>query len=244
MLFTTTGCSVFLLFKLYQEPININLDLAYDAKTSDLVHGCVHPDRHRRYSCTSSETVLKQRKVTRHRRFVDVRPGDFKVQSDAQNRIHVRLGHCWIMTGILHGGRMMWRNAARGMTTCVQRRRQAMRVMQSALKMFISKIQRSDGSLKALHCTEWPFDHSIQGQEWLKLLEVYGLAEWSRYRAKSCTCANLAPCVDGQKCTSRIKTQTTKTVVSEKPKAIMVVEWDGDGTVIGHAEGDESVYIA
>ena len=95
-------------------------------------------------------TALKRREVTRPRRFVHVRLGDLKEQSDAQNRIHVRLGQCWIMTGIVLGSRMMWRRVTRGMTTCVERRRQATRVMQSAFKMFISKVQRSDRSLKAI----------------------------------------------------------------------------------------------
>ena len=103
---------------------------------------------------------------------MDVRAKDLEVQSGLKNRIHVRIGNCWIMTGIVDSGRMIWWNAARGMMTCP-----STRVMKKALKMFISKVQISDSSLKKLPCAEWPFDHSIQGEEWLKVLELCGLSK-------------------------------------------------------------------
>jgi len=146
------------------------LEHVYDAHTSDLVRSCVEPDRNRRYDHTSGETSLKRRKTKRPRRFVDVRAKDLEVQSGPKNRIHVRVGNCWIMTGIVDSGRMVWWNAARGMMTCP-----STRVMKKALEMFISKVQKSDSSLKKRPCTEWPFDHSIQGEEWLKVLELCGL---------------------------------------------------------------------
>ena len=61
----------------------------------------------------------------------------------------------------------------------------------------------------------------------------------SRYWAKSC-----ASSVDRQECINKIKTQTAKTTVSEKPIATRVVEWVGEGTVTGHVEGDEIVSLA
>lgn len=153
----------------------VHLDEVYDAQTSDLVRRCVHPDRHSRYNHTSSEPISKSRKATIPRRYAAIRQRDLKVKIFARNGIHVHLGHCWIMTGIVRGGRMIWWNAVRAMTTCVQRLRQSTRVMRSALNMFISEVQKSDSSLKALPCTEWPFDHAIQRREWLKLLELYCL---------------------------------------------------------------------
>ena len=74
------------------------------------------------------------------------------------------------MTGITRGGRMVWWNGVRPMTTCVERMHQSKTVMRSALDFFVSKVRTSDSSLRDLPCTEWPFDHTIQREEWLKLV--------------------------------------------------------------------------
>ena len=153
----------------------VHLDVLYDAQTSDLVRSCVHPDRHRRYNHTPSEQISQRRKATRPRRYTEMRRGDLKVKMDYENRIHVQIGHCWIMTGIAIGGRMRWWNAVKPMTTCVERMHQSKNVMRSALDIFISKVRKLDSLLKDLPCTEWPFDHEIQREEWLKLLELYWL---------------------------------------------------------------------
>ena len=97
------------------------------------------------------------------------RARDLEVQSDWENHIHVRIGNCWITTGIVQSGRMIWWNAARGMTTCLSKK--------TALEMLISKVRKSDNSLNDRPCTEWPFDDLIQGEEWLKMLESCGLAK-------------------------------------------------------------------
>jgi len=159
------------LFDLYTLYPNFfaQLEYAYDAQTSDLVRSCVEPDRNRRYNHTSGETSLKRRRAKRPRRFVNDSARDLEVQCDWENRIHVRIGNCWIMTGIVQSGRMIWWNAARGMTTCLSKK--------TALEMFISKVRKLDNSLNDRPCTEWPFDHSIQGEEWLKMLESCGLAK-------------------------------------------------------------------
>ena len=68
---------------------------------------------------------------------------------------------------------MVWWNGVRPMTTCVERMHQSKTVMRSALDFFVSKVRTSDSSLRDLLCTEWPFDHPIQREEWLKLLELY-----------------------------------------------------------------------
>ena len=157
-----------------------HLEVLYDAQTSDLVRSCVHPDRNSRYNHTSGEQISQgfkptKRKAKRPRRYTEITRGDLKVKIASQDCIHVQVGHCWIMTGIARGGRMMWWNAVRPMTTCVERMHQSKKVMRSALDIFISKVRTLDSSLKDLPCTEWPFDHAIQREEWLKLLELYWL---------------------------------------------------------------------
>ena len=154
------------------------LDVLYDAQTSDLVRSCVHPDRNRRYNHTSGERISQgfkptRRKATRPRRYTEIKRRDLKVKTASQDCIHVQVGHCWIMTGITRGGRMVWWNGVRPMTTCVERMHQSKTVMRSALDFFVSKVRTSDSSLRDLLCTEWPFDHPIQREEWLKLLELY-----------------------------------------------------------------------
>ena len=75
----------------------------YDEETSDLATACIHPDRHHRYS---HERVVKRKKKDREEDTTFIPPGVVKTVVGKGEAIHVSVGHCWIMTGIVGSGRV------------------------------------------------------------------------------------------------------------------------------------------
>ena len=157
----------------------VHLTEMYDEGASDLLRGCVHPDRHRRFPHTVSEVDVSRRKMARPRRWLPFRKTDVRVKTSRRTHIHVSFVHCWIMTGIVRSGKLVWWNAAMGMMTRVKRGHKAS-VVRCALKRFILKVRELDSSLNVLPCTDWPFAFESQGKMWLKALELYDLARPSQ----------------------------------------------------------------
>ena len=135
----------------------------YDDATSQLISKCVHPDRHRRYKRGWKSEKKRQKFVRR---------GSVDVQVVRDKRvIHVSLGRCWIMTGVVESGTVKWWTAARG-AMMNDKRRGAI-----ALKLFIEKSIELEPSLKDKRYREWPFDFELQKEAWLRTLALYGHEE-------------------------------------------------------------------
>ncbi|CAH3183321.1 unnamed protein product, partial [Porites lobata] len=128
----------------------------YDDATSQLISKCVHPDRHRRYKRGWKSEKKRQKFVRR---------GSVDVQVVRDKRvIHLSLGRCWIMTGVVESGTVKWWTAARG-AMMNDKRRGAV-----ALKLFIEKSIELEPSLKDKRYREWPFDFELQKEAWLRTL--------------------------------------------------------------------------
>ena len=135
----------------------------YDDATSQLISKCVYPDRHRRY---------KRGWKSENKRQKFVRRGSVDVQVVRDKRvIHLCLGRCWIMTGVVESGTVKWWTAARG-AMMNDKRRGAI-----ALKLFIEKSIELEPSLKDKRYREWPFDFELQKEAWLRTLALYGQKE-------------------------------------------------------------------
>lgn len=149
----------------------------YDDGTSDLVRGCVHPDRHRRYAHAFGElpdTLYTRRKTNRPKRYVRIGPRDVRVKTNEHKGIiHVSLVRCWIMTGIVQAGRVKWWKVAAGVTRSFRKKHNTMNVMRHALSMFITKARELDPSLCRRPCTTWPFEFESQRRAWLNILELH-----------------------------------------------------------------------
>ena len=136
------------------------LTKVYDDATSQLISKCVHPDRYRRYKQGWKSDKKREKFVER---------GSVDVQVVRDKRvIHVSLGRCWIMTGVVKSGTVKWWTAARG-AMMNDKRRGAV-----ALKLFIQKSLELEPSLKDKRYGEWPFDFELQKEAWLRTLVLYG----------------------------------------------------------------------
>lgn len=140
-----------------------HLTKVYDNETSDLVRRCVHPDRHHRYPQTTRRKMRNEEGEVKFSRRGVIRP----VLVEEMGVVHILLGHCWVMTGIVGSGRVKWLNAVQGMITGD---RQGVVV----LKLFIDKAQELDPSLTKTY-RNWPFDFEMQRDSWLEWLAAHDL---------------------------------------------------------------------
>lgn len=153
-----------------------HLTEVYNVETSDLVRRCVHPDRNRRYPSAVSEIRKARRMTKRPCRWVPMKKPDVRVKVNKDNHIHVSLFRCWMITGIVRNGTLVWWNAAMCMMNTLKRRRHALNVAPCAIKMFISKVRQLDQDLRSLPCTSWPFAYESQKKSWLTMLRLHDLA--------------------------------------------------------------------
>ena len=166
----------------------------YDDGTSELVRGCLQPDRRRRYHPREKEEEKKEETIVvvvveeeeeeraeaesrHHRQHSDdddgeatiavVTPVNVVVNKD-ERAVHVLLeDFFWIMTGIVESGRVRWWHAvARGDFMASERGR-------VALKLFVDEAVELDGDLKGKPCRDWPFDVVAQREAWLKVLALH-----------------------------------------------------------------------
>ena len=145
----------------------------YDKRTSHLVRACIQPDRHRRYALSD----VKYKRGYRWGRRQQQQQKQREIASmvtQSKGVIHVSLGRCWIMTGIVRNGRMVWWNAASEMLTTTRNRKKAM--IRSALEKFINKVTEMAPALESQPCASWPFDLPYQRKAWLKTLVLHDLA--------------------------------------------------------------------
>lgn len=140
-----------------------HLTKVYDNETSDLVRRCVHPDRHHRYPQTTKCKKRDDGGEVKFSRGGVIRP----VLIKETGVIHILLGHCWVMTGVVGSGRVKWLNAVQGM---IANDKQGV----VALKLFIDKALELDPSLTKTY-RDWPFDFEMQKDSWLKWLAVHDL---------------------------------------------------------------------
>ena len=132
----------------------------YDSETSDLVKACVHPDRHHRYCHTPS---TKRRRIDKEE---VIRAGAIETMVENGSIIHVTVGNCWIMTGVIGSGKIKWWQMADGM---MMRKKRGVRV----LKLFIEEACKLDRKLQKDKCRDWPFEFDLQKRKWLTMLALH-----------------------------------------------------------------------
>ena len=140
-----------------------HLTKVYGNETRDLVRRCVHPDRHHRYPQTTRRKMRDDRGEVKFSCGGVIRP----VLVKETGVVHILLGHCWVMTGVVGSGRVKWLNAVQGMITGDKQG-------VVALKLFIDKALELDPSLTKTY-RDWPFDFEMQRDFWLKWLAVHDL---------------------------------------------------------------------
>ena len=139
-----------------------HLKEVYDLNTSQLVKACVHPDRCRRYYHGGDR---------KRGRFDDTTDEEGRISTSVHDDkvVHVMVGHCWVMTGVVSSGRVEWWYTANELKMGKERGK---KVMMS----FIVTVTALDKKLQSTDYCQWVFDFPLQKRKWLDALTRYNIA--------------------------------------------------------------------
>ena len=138
-----------------------HLKEVYGLKTSQLVKACVHPDRNRRYY---------HRGDRKRGRFDDTSDEEGRISTSVHDNkvVHVTVGHCWVMTGVVDSGRVEWWYTADGLKMSKERGKKV-------IMSFIVTVTTLDKKLQSTDYCLWTFNFPLQKRKWLNMLTRYNV---------------------------------------------------------------------